>query len=635
MGIALPGTEPVGRRAEVRLRDDVPAILVAVDASAAGKADKCRRRMHFCWLHGMLVAEVAMRLLKLLLVLLVSAAGSALAGPFEDGEAAFNKGDYEAALRSWRPLAEQGDAEAQTSIGVMYENGIGVQQDYQQAVFWYRQAADQGYAVAQYNLGVVYGDGSGVQQDYQQAASWYRKAAEQGYAGAQHNLGIMYAKGHGVPQDYAAALSLWTPLAAQGNARAQFFLGYMYETGRGVPQDYKEAVRLYGLATTQYLAASEEAMKRIREKGFARGENSQLIEFRNWQEAERNAVFYSTATRAAGTEEGALSVPTSAASINALNAAITGAQSDVTAAVRDYGGGSQQARDARGRLADLNAKKARIVQGRAFGGRTGYATDGGVDDEEPPVQLAQAYPKGTPLPAPPSIPRTAPPIAPPGGPTTTTTPTPKGAGSSEPGVPQPRADHAPKTMQDYHRLINEYGTSVDAATLAEWQAQRRYLMDQALEKQRVVDPSSGTVSPVPSAASAAQQVDFAQDKANQCTRTESVYREGLARLLELHSSIWEEQSYAREQSKRASPFRTVDRLLTMKSQEITGIQLALQFMQMAGCPAPSPPPNFHRGDRVAVQCAFYKSDAKAADPKVFDVECPELRAEMDAIRAGK
>ena len=518
-----------------------------------------------------------MRLLKLLLIVFVCAAGPAVAGPFEDGEAASSKGDYATALRLWRPLAAQGHVEAQLNLGFMYETG------------------------------------------------------------------------HGVPQDYAAALSLWRPLAAQGNARAQFFLGYMYETGRGVPQDYKEAVRLYGLATTQYLAASEEATKRIREKGFARGENRQIIEFRNWQEAERNAVFYSTATRAAGTEQGALSVPASAASINALNAAITGAQSDVTAALRDHGIDSQQARDARRRLEDLNAQKARIVQGRAFGGRTGYATDGGVDDEEPPVQLAQAdegppvqlaqaYPKGQPLPpmpAPPSISRTAPPVAPPPGPTITITPTPKGAGSSEPGVPQPRADHAPKTIEDYHRLITEYGNSVDAATLAEWQAQRRYLMNQALEKQRVVDPSSGTVSPVPSAASAAQQVDFAQDKANQCTRTESVYREGLARLLELHSSIWEEESYAREQSKRASPFLTVDRLLTMKNQEITGIQLALQFMQMAGCPAPSPPPNFHRGDRVAEQCAFYKSDAKAADPKVLDVECPELRAEMDAIRAGK
>ena len=78
MGIALPGTEPVGRRAEVRLRDDVPAILVAVDASAAGKADKCRPRMHLCWLHGMLVAEVAMRLLKLLCILKCAKAGRRL-----------------------------------------------------------------------------------------------------------------------------------------------------------------------------------------------------------------------------------------------------------------------------------------------------------------------------------------------------------------------------------------------------------------------------------------------------------------------------------------------------------------------------------------------------------------------------
>ena len=38
----------------------------------------------------------------------------------------------------------------------MYEEGNGVPQDYAKAVKWYRLAADQGYADAQYNLGVMY-----------------------------------------------------------------------------------------------------------------------------------------------------------------------------------------------------------------------------------------------------------------------------------------------------------------------------------------------------------------------------------------------------------------------------------------------------------------------------------------------
>ncbi len=56
--------------------------------------------------------------------------GVAVAGPFEDGVAAYKRGDYATALRLWRPLAEQGDADAQFNLGLMYANGEGVPQDY-------------------------------------------------------------------------------------------------------------------------------------------------------------------------------------------------------------------------------------------------------------------------------------------------------------------------------------------------------------------------------------------------------------------------------------------------------------------------------------------------------------------------
>ena len=85
-----------------------------------------------------------MRLLKLLLILCVCAAGSAAAGPLEEADAALDKGDYATATRLLRPLAEQGIADAQYNLGVMYYNGWGVPQDYSAAVSWYRKAAEQG-----------------------------------------------------------------------------------------------------------------------------------------------------------------------------------------------------------------------------------------------------------------------------------------------------------------------------------------------------------------------------------------------------------------------------------------------------------------------------------------------------------
>ena len=70
---------------------------------------------------------------------------------------------------------------------------------------WYRRAAEQGNADAQVNLGLMYANGQGVRQDYTQAVQWCRRAAEQGHAGAQFNLGVMYAEGRGVRQDLALA----------------------------------------------------------------------------------------------------------------------------------------------------------------------------------------------------------------------------------------------------------------------------------------------------------------------------------------------------------------------------------------------------------------------------------------------
>ncbi len=150
-----------------------------------------------------------------------------------------------------RRLAEQGDAEAQFSLGYMYYNGQGVPQDYKQAVKWYRKAVEQGYAMGQLFLGVMYHNGQGVPQDYKQAVKWYREAAEQGLAVAQGGLGTMYRLGQGVPQDYKQAVKWYREAAEQGLADAQCNLGIMYYEGDGVPQNYKKAYVWFNLAASQ------------------------------------------------------------------------------------------------------------------------------------------------------------------------------------------------------------------------------------------------------------------------------------------------------------------------------------------------------------------------------------------------
>ncbi len=109
---------------------------------------------------------------------------------FQKGVQAFQRGGYATALREFRPLAEQGNAEAQLKLGVMYNDGLGVPQDYAKAILWYYEAAEQGNDSAQFYLGGMYEQGLGVSLDYVEAHNWYNLAAAQGHKMAANHRGI-------------------------------------------------------------------------------------------------------------------------------------------------------------------------------------------------------------------------------------------------------------------------------------------------------------------------------------------------------------------------------------------------------------------------------------------------------------
>ncbi len=86
--------------------------------------------------------------------------------------------DHSEAVESFREAAEQGNADAQFKLAVMYDKGQGVAQDCTEAANWFRKAAEQGNADAQFNLGLMYKAGQGVRQSHHQAIKWLRRAAE-------------------------------------------------------------------------------------------------------------------------------------------------------------------------------------------------------------------------------------------------------------------------------------------------------------------------------------------------------------------------------------------------------------------------------------------------------------------------
>jgi TPR repeat protein len=111
------------------------------------------------------------------LLLSISLTGASYANTQDEADL-YIKGDYKALLEIIKPLANQGDAEAQNNLGSMYKDGQGVPKSDKQALEWYRKSADQGDAKAQYNLGVRYANGEGVLKDLSKAKYWIKKAYE-------------------------------------------------------------------------------------------------------------------------------------------------------------------------------------------------------------------------------------------------------------------------------------------------------------------------------------------------------------------------------------------------------------------------------------------------------------------------
>lgn len=110
------------------------------------------------------------------------------AGPWEDGYADYQRKDYAAAVAKWRGVAQSGNPEAQSLLGIMYAFGQGVPQDYPQAIQWLRMAAAQGENKAQFKLGSMYANGQGFKRDHQRAVMWFLIAAQSGNPKAEKEL---------------------------------------------------------------------------------------------------------------------------------------------------------------------------------------------------------------------------------------------------------------------------------------------------------------------------------------------------------------------------------------------------------------------------------------------------------------
>lgn len=113
---------------------------------------------------------------------------AAQAGLWEDGYADYQRKDYAAAVAKWQIVANTGDREAQSLLGLMHFAGQGTPQSYPNAIIWLRKAAAQGEPKAQFKLGSMYANGQGFARDYQKATMWFLIAESAGHPEAAKQL---------------------------------------------------------------------------------------------------------------------------------------------------------------------------------------------------------------------------------------------------------------------------------------------------------------------------------------------------------------------------------------------------------------------------------------------------------------
>lgn len=172
--------------------------------------------------------------------------GSNASADVRAGVTAWEAGDYARAVAEWRPLAVQGDPDAQFNLGQAYKLGRGVPQDFNQAITWFRSAADQGHLQSEDNLGLVMYE-MGQKAD---ALPWLQRSASRGEPRAQYVLGAELFNGERISRDWVRAYALMKRSSDAGLQRASAALVQM---DQHIPLEQRQQ----GLALAQTMEQAE------------------------------------------------------------------------------------------------------------------------------------------------------------------------------------------------------------------------------------------------------------------------------------------------------------------------------------------------------------------------------------------
>jgi TPR repeat protein len=187
---------------------------------------------------------------------------------------------------------------AQYSLGLLYENGRGVQQDMQQAAGWYVRAADLGHPKAAMKLAYLFREGGpGLKPDGRLAVSYFEKA---GTGAALNEIGLMYLKGNAVTRNAKIAHDWFQKAAAVGSTEAEYNLGLLFQAGYTGQPDYIQAIDHFQTAANAKDGPSMLALGQLYAEG--KGVPKDLVTAYSWFDLAAANGVAEGATRAAALE---------------------------------------------------------------------------------------------------------------------------------------------------------------------------------------------------------------------------------------------------------------------------------------------------------------------------------------------
>lgn len=202
------------------------------------------------------------------------------------GYAEFKMGHYDNARAIWEALDEKGNGQAGFNLGILYEDGLGVEQDNQKAIEYYEKAATAGSGKAQYRLGLLYSAGIKTPKNDTKAYKWLTAAAEQGDEDAsalleqrsgamksQRDKKFFNAENLHAAGQYKEATSLWQQLSDTGDTRSRTRLAWMYEAGQGMPRNLKKAATLFKKSAEEGDAEAQYALAVMLQTGKGQTQN--------------------------------------------------------------------------------------------------------------------------------------------------------------------------------------------------------------------------------------------------------------------------------------------------------------------------------------------------------------------------